>query len=135
MYIYRDLKDINQIVYVTIYRVRQIPFLLENALKKLLNIFSNFFFYLKVHSFRLITENNFIQMAASAGHAVAYTISPIFKHIIDCVLLYFTNTKTGRKTSSIASTVRHAAPSCWNQILPISSSSIFANKNSFNMAR
>ena len=30
-------------------------------------------------------ENNFIQMAASAGHAVAYTIGPIFKHIIDCV--------------------------------------------------
>ena len=28
-------------------------------------------------------ENNFIQMAASAGHAVAYTIGPIFKHIID----------------------------------------------------
>ena len=36
-------------------------------------------------------ENNFIQMAASAGHAVAYTIDPIFKHIINCVQLYFTN--------------------------------------------
>ena len=36
-------------------------------------------------------ENNYIQMAASAAHAVAYTIGPIFKHIIDCVLLYFTN--------------------------------------------
>ena len=32
-------------------------------------------------------ENNFIQMAASA----TYTIDPIFKHIIDCVQLYFTN--------------------------------------------
>ena len=31
-------------------------------------------------------ENNFIQMAASAGHAEAYTIGPIFKRIIDCVL-------------------------------------------------
>ena len=31
-------------------------------------------FYLKVLSFRLIMENNFIQMAASAGHAVAYMI-------------------------------------------------------------
>ena len=31
-------------------------------------------------------EINFIQMAASAGHAVAYTIGPSFKHIIDCVL-------------------------------------------------
>ena len=35
--------------------------------------------------------NNFIQMAASAGHAVAYMIDKIFKHIIDCVQLYFTN--------------------------------------------
>ena len=26
---------------------------------------------------------NFIQIAASAGHAIAYTIVPIFKHIID----------------------------------------------------
>ena len=34
-------------------------------------------------------ENNFIHMAASAEHAVAYTIGPIFKHII--VQLYFTN--------------------------------------------
>ena len=40
-------------------------------------------------------ENNFIQMATSAGHAVAYTIGPIFKHINDCVQLFtngFTNT-------------------------------------------
>ena len=36
-------------------------------------------------------ENNFIQMGASAGHAVAYTIGLIFEHIIDCVQLYFTN--------------------------------------------
>ena len=36
-------------------------------------------------------ENNFIQMAASAGHALVYTIGPIFKHIIDSVQLYFTN--------------------------------------------
>ena len=36
-------------------------------------------------------ENNFIQMAASAGHALVYTIVPIFKHIIDCRQLYFTN--------------------------------------------
>ena len=36
-------------------------------------------------------ENNFIQMAFSAGHSVAYTIGLIFKHIIDCVQLYFTN--------------------------------------------
>ena len=37
-------------------------------------------------------ENNFIQMAVAAGHAVAYTIGPIFNHIIDYVQLYFTNT-------------------------------------------
>ena len=36
-------------------------------------------------------ENNFIQMAGSAGHAVAYTIGLIFNHIVDCVQLYFTN--------------------------------------------
>ena len=35
-------------------------------------------------------ENNVIQMVASAGHAVAYKIAPNFKHIIDCVHLYFT---------------------------------------------
>ena len=36
-------------------------------------------------------ENNFIQMAVSADHAVAYIIGLIFKNIIDCVKLYFTN--------------------------------------------
>ena len=36
-------------------------------------------------------ENNFIQMAASAGHAADYTIGPILKHIIDYVQLYFIN--------------------------------------------
>ena len=49
------------------------------------------FFLFKAQSFRLIMENNFIQMAVSAGLAVAYTIGPIFKHIIDGVQLYFTN--------------------------------------------
>ena len=37
-------------------------FCLENALKKLLNIFSNFFSYLKVQSFMLKKKNNFIQI-------------------------------------------------------------------------
>ena len=36
-------------------------------------------------------ENNFIQMAASAGHEVAHTIGQIFNNIIDCVQLYFIN--------------------------------------------
>ena len=36
-------------------------------------------------------ENNFIQMAASAGQAVACMLASIFKHIIDCVQLYFTH--------------------------------------------
>ena len=36
-------------------------------------------------------KNNFIQMVALYGHAVAYLIGPIFKHITDCVQLYFTN--------------------------------------------
>ena len=63
-------------------------FFLENAEKQLI-IFSNFFFYLKVQYFHLIMENNFIH--ASTSHAVAYMIGQIFKHIIDCVQLYFTN--------------------------------------------
>ena len=33
-------------------------------------------------------EYNFIPIAASTGHAVAYAIGQIFKHIIDCVQLY-----------------------------------------------
>ena len=74
------------------YRVRQIPLFWEKSFKKkLMNIFSNFFFYFRVQSFRLKMENNFIQMAASAIHAVDYKIGSIFKHIIDCVQLYFTN--------------------------------------------
>ena len=60
-------------------------------LKKITEYFLKFLFLFE--SKILIMENNFIQMAAapSAGHAVAYTIGPIFKHIIDCVQLYFTN--------------------------------------------
>ena len=40
--------------------------------------------------------------------------------------------KTGCKTFSIAPAVWHVAPSCWNQMLPIFSSSIFVNKCSDN---
>ena len=36
-------------------------------------------------------ENYLIQMVFPAGHAVAYAIALIFKHIIDCMQLYFTN--------------------------------------------
>ena len=77
--------------HVSKYRVRQITFSFGKCLKKTTEFFSNFFFYLKVQSFRLIMENNFIQMAASAGHAVADTIGSIFKRIIDCLQLYFIN--------------------------------------------
>ena len=130
-------------------------------------------------------ENNFIQMAALTGDAVAYTIDSIFKHIIDCVQLYFTNGftnivlesvnclwlvgvtlifeaqiivqqcqiadprwpndissvadnaifKNRTQNIEVASAVWYEVPSCWNQMLPISSSSIFVNNNSFNMAR
>ena len=59
--------------------------------KKTTEYFLKFHFYLKAKSFRLIIESNFIQMAASAGHTVAYTIGSIFKHIIDCLQLYLTN--------------------------------------------
>ena len=77
---------------MNIYRVCQIPFFfLEIALKKTTEYFLKFLFSLKVQSFRSIMENNFILMATSAGHAVTYTIGAIFKHIFDCVQLYFTN--------------------------------------------
>ena len=61
-------------------------FYLESVKKTAAEYFLHFFL-LKVQSFWLIMANNFIPMASSAGHAVAYTISPIFKHIIDCVQL------------------------------------------------
>ena len=77
-----------------LYRFRQIPCFLGKCFKKKYWIFSQIFFYLKIQSFRLIMENNFIQMAASAGHIVACTIGPIFQHIIDSVQLYFTNSFT-----------------------------------------
>ena len=91
----RNLLRGNAFVYIYIYVCifvytgsAKYRFFWKMLLKKLLNIYSNFF-YLKVQSFRLIMENNFIQVAASAGHALAYTIGSIFKHIIDCVQLYF----------------------------------------------
>ena len=34
-------------------------------------------------------EKNFIEMVALDSRAVAYTIGPLFKHIIECVQLYF----------------------------------------------
>ena len=67
-------------------RVRQITFFWKCFIKKLINIFLNFFCNLKVKSFRLIVGNNFIQMS---GHSVAYMTGTIFKHIIECVHLYF----------------------------------------------
>ena len=83
-------------------------------------------------------ENNFIQMAVSAGHAVAYTIGPILKYIIDCVELYFTNGFTNIEAIVSGLSAKNRAQnieSCWNQMLAISSSSIFVNKNLFNIAR
>ena len=64
-------------------------FFLGNALKKLLNIFPNFFFYLKVQSFRLIMENNLIQLAASDRHALAYTTEyfPRFLFLFESTIL------------------------------------------------
>ena len=65
-------------------------FFLENALKKF-EYFLKFLFLFESTIPRLVMENNFILMAASAGHAVGYTNVPTFKHIIDCMPLYFTN--------------------------------------------
>ena len=51
--------------------------------QKLLNIFPNFFFFF--FFWKLIMQNNFIQMAALAGHTVAYTIDNAFKNWTDRV--------------------------------------------------
>ena len=42
------------------------------------------------------------------------------------------SSKIGHKTPRVASAVWHVAPSCWNQMLPIFSTSIFVNKCSDN---
>ena len=70
------------------YRVRSFWKMLK---KKTTEYFLKLLFLFESTSFQLIMENNFIQMAASPGRAVEYTIGSIFKHIIDCVQLYFTN--------------------------------------------
>ena len=49
--------------------------------------------------------------------------------------LIMRSSKTGRKTSSVASVEWHVAPSFWNQMLPKSSSLFFVNKTSFIMVR
>ena len=135
------------------------------------------FFYLKVQSFRLIMENNFIQMVAFAG---LHDRSNLWAHYPLCAAVFYqwlhehcplkyqfslayrhntylwrqpTNNTSNRWPNDISSTADNAifknsahnidcrfgcvdvAPSCWNQMLPISFSSIFVNKNSFNMAR
>ena len=89
----------------TLYLGQPNTFFLENAKKKILNIFSNICSYLKVKSFRLIMENNFIQMTASAGHAVVYTIGPIFKHICQLSLACWRSTYLWRHPTNISSTV------------------------------
>ena len=40
-------------------------------------------------------------MTASAVHGVAYTVGPLFKHIIDCMQLYFTNGFTNTVLQSV----------------------------------
>ena len=75
------------IIYI-ICRVRQTTFYFWKCFKKTTEYF---LFHLKVQSFWLIIENNVIEMAASAGYAVAYTIGTTFKYIIDRVQMYFNN--------------------------------------------
>ena len=71
--------------------VLQNTFFLENALKKTTEYFLKFLFLFESTILPVNNENNFIQMIASAVHTVSNTIGPIFKHIMDCVQLYFTN--------------------------------------------
>ena len=78
-------------------------------------------------------ENNSIQMAASPSYRSNYRLcAAVFHQWLheNCLLKRLLSlarqrsSKTGRKTSSVASAVWHVTPSCWNQMLPISSSSI-----------
>ena len=155
-------------------------FFWQMLLKKIteLNTFSNFLFYLKLQSFRLIMENNFIQMAASAFHAVVYRSFQFLKTLsIVCscissmgsrILSFKASIAYGLSAQHLSLTATHKqqsngvkAPRWLNdissaadnpifrnraqniecsavllkQMLPISSSSIFVNKNSFNMSR
>ena len=66
----------SDVLYDVVIQGQPNTFFFEKCFKKTTEYFFKFLF-----SFRLIMENNFIQMAASAGHAVGYTIGPIFKHI------------------------------------------------------
>ena len=97
------------------------------CLKKTTEYFLKYiFFYLKVQFFRLIMENNFIQMAASAGQIIVYTIGPIFKHIIGCVQLCFTNGNGVKSSNGVKSQLRGSfgcvprSVVLWNQMVPIS---------------
>ena len=79
-------------------------------------------------------ENNFIHIAASAVHAVAYTIGPTFKHIIDCTQLYFTNGFTNiillfDVTRQIIVQRRQIAAPRWpNNISSAADNAIFKNR-------
>ena len=85
-------------------------------------------------------------MAALAGHAVGYTIGPISKHIIDCVLLYFTNGFMNIVSSAAANAIfKNMAQNIECSFGCVSRSAVllklnvassnFVNENSFNMAR
>ena len=92
-------------------------------------------------------ENNFIQMAELAGHAVAYKIASIFKYIIVCGQLYFSTGFTNIVLQSInclwlvgvififdgipqiiVQRCPIAAPSWLNDISSVSDNAIFKNK-------
>ena len=62
--------------------------LLQSALK-LSDIVSLLPTYLKVAT-KTLQSTKEMSLKGRKGHAVAYTIGSIFKHIINCVQLYFT---------------------------------------------
>ena len=79
-------------------------YFLAKALKKPTEYFLKFLFYLKVLIYWLITKHNFIQMAVSPGYAVAYTIGPIFKHIVHlCSCIWPMDSRILSLTASIVS--------------------------------
>lgn len=87
-------------------------------------IFSEIFFSFESTTFMVINGKLFHSNAASAEHALAYTIDPIFKHIIDCV--YFTN---GLKDIVVKSVICRRNTCLWR--LPTNTSPKVSNWNNY----
>ena len=119
---------------IQFYRVRQIPFFLENPLKKYWIFSQILVFYWKILSFRLIMENNSIKMAASSDHAVANTISTLsivcscIWPSVNCLWLVGVILIFGGSLQTIVHRCQIAAPRWPNDISSAADNVIFKNR-------